>query len=144
MLPADECARAIVKLSCSWGSKYHLYNKDKSMTLPQISQTLVNLGFDVSEIPFQEWKKKLTEKLHDKEDNANALLPLLSYFDVGFPSLNNYVAPLTHQKLSEHEQWPKQITEEILRKYMDFFVDAGLIKGGRKGGKASRVEEDRI
>jgi hypothetical protein len=63
----------------------------------------------------------------DREDKPNALKPLRSYFDDGFPGDLMYSCLNTMESVRDSPHECPLITEEIVHRYLQFWVDRGIL-----------------
>lgn len=55
-------------------------------------------------------------------------MPLMSYFEHGFPALYNYTDAMTREKLHRDEKpWPAPITTVTIGTYLQFYQESGLL-----------------
>jgi thioester reductase-like protein len=135
MTPGDYVARAIVYLSfqpASLGKVFHLINP-LSVTWSEIMDSVIEMGYPVKKLPFQEW----VEAIEEHGDPAtNPLHPLLPFFHVDMARRMFGVSDAAYQAfgttatlnaLAQSGITCPSVDKELVRKFLARFVDAGRL-----------------
>ncbi|MFD0205380.1 thioester reductase domain-containing protein [Saccharothrix carnea] len=123
MLPVDYVSAAVVALSrkpAVTGRTLHLYNRS-DMATADIVGHLRSFGYELAELDRDTWRARVAA------DPDNAMTPLLDAFDmVTSPGATVYPpidASETEQLLAEDGLRCPEMTVDLLKKYVGFFVE---------------------
>ncbi|WP_243794632.1 hypothetical protein [Saccharopolyspora gloriosae] len=103
------------------GETYNVSNPD-TLTFTQVIERLRELGYDIAELPQQEWSRLI------RRDPANALTPLLDVFETAFTGVGGYPdidtkkldAALTGTSVS-----CPPVDRALVTTYLEFFMRSG-------------------
>ncbi|MFJ3586742.1 thioester reductase domain-containing protein, partial [Streptomyces sp. NPDC090127] len=125
MLPVDYVSAAVVALSRRTGSAgrtFHLYNRS-SLSLRTCATYLRSLGYELAESDHASWSAAV------RADRENVMTPLLHAFDIMVSDTDAFYPPFdtseTDAALEGTGIECPELTEELFRKYVAFFVEVG-------------------
>ncbi|MFJ9112414.1 thioester reductase domain-containing protein, partial [Streptomyces sp. NPDC102283] len=124
-VPVDYVSGAVLALSHrpgSLGSTFHLSNQN-SLNYAEFVRYLRSSGYALKEVPLQEWQERITA------DAENPLHPLLEAFEVmasgGDSFYPAFDTSATEAALEGTGVTCPAINEELVARYVEFFVDSG-------------------
>lgn len=132
--PVDFAGRAIVKLSRqpeTEGKVFHVINPEP-VRFRQIYQAIADYGFEVARLPYEEWLSAV-----DMIEPANVLYPYLPVFkqmrtpETIFSGVSVDFRHAQHALSDAGIICPK-VDEQMIRIYMDHFIDCGYIRSDQK------------
>jgi len=128
MLPVDSIATQIRELAKfdHIHKVYHLINMTNLITINTLTKYINSFGYNIKIIPFDDWRDKLYEQTKELHSD-NRLSPLLSMFEHGFPSTSPINDLQTVQTLNQINLQHPIIDENIIHKYLSYFIRCGLI-----------------
>ncbi|MGW6569569.1 thioester reductase domain-containing protein [Streptomyces sp. NPDC054975] len=134
MLPVDYVSAAVVNLSQradaagraqhgdTAGRTFHLYNRS-SLSLRTCATYLRSLGYELAEKDHASWSEAV------RADRENVMTPLLHAFDIMISDTDAFYPPFdtseTDAALEGTGIECPELTEELFRKYVAFFVEVG-------------------
>jgi thioester reductase-like protein len=144
LAPVDYVARALVALieRGDPGATYHLSNRMQT-SITAIAQAARKVGYDLEEMPFADWRHKLRQTAEARaQQGDDALTPVLLLADhidkydgaEGESALGQdaVIAALTGSGIT-----PPSVTEAVLSRYIDYFINVGFfppLPGGAAAG----------
>ncbi|MFJ9185240.1 thioester reductase domain-containing protein, partial [Streptomyces anulatus] len=126
MLPVDYVSAAVVALSQRTGTgagrTFHLYNRS-SLSLRTCATYLRSLGYELAETDHASWSEAV------RADRENVMTPLLHAFDIMVSNTDAFYPPFdtgeTDAALEGTGIECPELTEDLFRKYVEFFVEVG-------------------
>jgi hypothetical protein len=127
MMPVDYAARITVMLTrhrLAAGRTFHLANS-QPVTYPQLGAACVACGYEVTPLPYEEWRARFLAACKGDATGADsALAPLVAFFPAELGTgiarydCSGLMSVLEQLDLPPTLLWPPAVDAELLGKYV--------------------------
>ncbi|GAA3123645.1 thioester reductase domain-containing protein [Streptosporangium carneum] len=129
MAPVDHVASAIVHLASSGATGDFHYHNPRTLRSAVLAEGLTRHGFPVRLTPGDEWRRLVRDRLAVGDDLPIALYPgfFAEYGEQAGPSFD---CSATEERLARAGLACPAADAELLDRYLDHYVDTGVLVGG--------------
>ncbi len=141
LVPVDYCAAAVAQIALAGGHREAVFNVPGagSTGMNEIFQLVVDHGYPLRKLAYQDWYRELVAAVERGEDNELAVyLPLFGEDrpadEVGYPG-SRPVFGTAHldEALTGTGIAPRRVDRDLFALYLDYFVSTGFLPAPPRG-----------